>query len=119
MEKNTASEKNSNPETNDSPKSENGQCGCAEGSDKKPASTDKQSCCMTQGASAGPTDEERNRSASRMILSLCCFVAAMYFYMVPSFFTANITDFLRGVLTATFLFAGLVVFQSKPEQKSR
>jgi hypothetical protein len=74
----------------------------------------KGGCC----GSGGPTNEERNRSASRMILSLCCFVAALYFYMVPSFFTANITDFLRGVLTATFLFAGLVVFQSKPAAKN-
>lgn len=98
-----------------SAKPENYNCECGATDTQKPFPQEKNACCM----STGPTDEERNRSASRMILSLCCFVAAMYFYMVPTFFTANITDFLRGVLTATFIFAGLVVFQSRSSKKSR
>jgi len=98
-------------------------------SDKGSESAEPATCCQTNKAGAIQSDcecsgekserQRRDRSASKMIIALSCFIAALYFYMIPSFFTAGISDFLRGVLTATFIFAGLIVFQSKSGEESK
>lgn len=47
-------------------------------------------------------------SISRIIIALVCLVAALYFFQIPNILSANVGDFQRGILTATFIFAGLI-----------
>jgi len=55
--------------------------------------------CCTCGYSEG---------ISRIIVSLVCLIAAVYFYQIPNVLSATIPEFQRGLLTAAFIFVGLI-----------
>jgi len=57
---------------------------------------------------ANKSPDSKSDSISRIIIALVCLIGALYFFQIPNILSMHVTDFQRGLLTATFIFAGLI-----------